>query len=93
MDPRDDLSAQAWATLREYQEPARYLAPFAGSRPDGARPAGTTLSGTSRRPITRCGPPRPPRAGLGGVTRTPTASAPTCSTRATSSCAGVPARP
>lgn len=40
MDPRDDLSAQAWATLREYQEPARYLAPFAGSRPDGARPAG-----------------------------------------------------
>ena len=92
MDPRDDLSAQAWATLREYQEPARYLAPFAGSRPAGPRPAGTP-PGTSRRPITRCGPPRPPPAGLGGVTRTPTASARTCSTRATSSCAGAPARP
>ena len=92
MDPRDDLSAQAWATLREYQEPARYLAPFAGAGPTAPGPPADPLL-TSRRAITRCGPPRPPRAGPGGVTRTPTASAPTCSTRATSSCAGVPARP
>jgi hypothetical protein len=38
MDPRDDLTAQAWATLREYQEPARYLAPFAGAPSPGASP-------------------------------------------------------
>ena len=45
MDPRDDLAAQAWATLREYQEPARYLAPFAGApaadHPLRAAPAAT----------------------------------------------------
>src|SRR4051812_40459224 len=37
MDARDDLPAQAWGTLRGYQDATRYLAPLDG-RPDADHP-------------------------------------------------------
>src|SRR4051794_20057223 len=49
MDPRDDLSAQAWATLREYQEPTRYLAPFAAVPSAADHPLRAAPATTRRR--------------------------------------------
>src|SRR4051794_1642914 len=73
MDPRDDLSAQAWATLREYEEPARYLAPFAGAAAAGAPSTGTRSAGV---PSQAVGPADHPLRAAPSTTRRPRGSDP-----------------